>query len=235
VGDRLTPVSVHAAVRPRPARQAGLTLVELLVVMSITVVVTALLVMSWLALTKSYSMTTRTTEAGELARDAVSRLSREIRDAEPDPASGDPAIVDFGDDFIEFTTTFNQANNDQPLPTPILTRYEYRRDATTGEQTLHRLRDTNGDGLFTPSDRDDLVVTNLRNYSQTTAGQWQPVTKPFTYMKLNLEDREPMLAPLDTPSQYIALVQVHLLVKMPGRQPGPTDLVTTVQLRNQAQ
>jgi hypothetical protein len=44
-----------------------------------------------------------------------------------------------------------------------------------------------------------------------------------------------MPADLDTPPKYIALVRVHLLVQMPGRRSGPTDLVTTVQLRNQAQ
>ena len=60
-------------------------------------------------------MTSKGTQAGEKARDAVSRSSREIRDAEPDPTDGYPAIIDFGDTFVEFTTTFNQSGNDQPL------------------------------------------------------------------------------------------------------------------------
>ena len=212
-------------------RQTGLTLVELLVAISIGAVLSVLLVMTWLSLSSSYSMTTRTSEAGELARDAVSRLSREIRDAEPNPVSGYPAIVEFGPTSIDFTTTFNQENNDQPLPTPVLTRYVYLLDEEAGEQTLHRLRDTDGNGDF---DRDDLVVKNLRNYTKVN-GVWTLTTDPFTYLRLDLETREPVVAPWETPPKYIALVQVHLLVQMPGNRPRPSDLTTTVQLRNQAQ
>jgi len=226
-----TLTSERAEAPSHSARQAGLTLVELLVVISISAVVMTMLVMSWLTLTKSYSQTTRTTEAGELVRDAVSRISREIRDAEPDPVSGYSAIVAFDSTYIEFTTTFNQANNDQPLPTPVLTKYEYVLDATTGEQTLYRRRDTDGDGAY---DRNDVVVTDLRNYTKTVDG-WVLTTKPFICFRLNDVTRVPEVATADTHPSQIALVQVHLLVQMPGRGPKPSDLMTTVQLRNQIQ
>jgi prepilin-type N-terminal cleavage/methylation domain-containing protein len=215
-------------------RQMGLTLVELLVAISIASVVSALLVMTWLSLSRSYSTTTRMSEAGELARDSVSRLSREIRDAEPNPVSGYPAVIDFSSTSIDFTTTFNQEDNDQPLPTPLLTRYVYELDEESGEQTLHRIRDTDGDGQLTSDDRDDLVVKNLRNYAKQN-GVWTLTTEPFQYLKLDAETRSPVPVPEGTPPKYIALVQVHLLVQMPGNRPQPSDLTATIQLRNQVQ
>jgi type II secretory pathway pseudopilin PulG len=211
---------------------------ELLVAMGIALIVTGMLVMSWLVLTRSFSATARTTEAGELARDAISRLSREIRDAEPDPEGGEPALVDFGPLFVEFTTTFNQANNDQPLPTPVLTRYEYRRDATTHDpalqQTLHRMRDTSAPiGTLDSADRDDLVVSNLHNYVKTTSGStvtWVEIAAPFLLLQLDDTTKKPVEATLPA---YVSLVRVHLLVQMPGaKSPRPADLVSTVQLRN---
>ena len=229
---------LHSHSRRTRRGDSGLTLVEALVAMGIGLIVTGILVLSWFSLSRSYSMTSKGTQAGEKARDAVSRLSREIRDAEPDPTDGYPAIIDFGDTFVEFTTTFNQSGNDQPLPTPILTRYEYRLDTDSLDpnepQTLHRLRDSDGDGVLEEGERDDLVVTDLKNYTLTADG-WELTTSPFEYLRLDPETRNPVQATPATPSKFIALVRVHLLVQLPGKGPRATDLASTVQLRNQAQ
>ena len=53
--------------------------------------------------------------------------------------------------------------------------------------------------------------------------------------RLTAKTRVPEVAQPDTPPSNTALVQVHLLVQMPRRGPKPSDLITTVKLRNQAQ
>jgi prepilin-type N-terminal cleavage/methylation domain-containing protein len=215
------------------ANQDGLTLIELLVAMSIATLLSAMLVMTWFSATKSFSQTSRSSHSGEMARDAVARIGREIRDAEP--YEGYPAVQDFDAQnhrYIDFTTTFNQADNDQPLPTPVLTEYVYRIDQTTGEQTLHRLRDTDGDGVLESGERDDLVVQDLKNYAKQ-GDEWVAVELPFQFMYLDPTTRKPIEATDSTPAKYISLVRVHLLVEVQGRQAKPTDLMTTVELRNQ--
>jgi prepilin-type N-terminal cleavage/methylation domain-containing protein len=216
----------------RGRSQDGLTLIELLVAIFIAGVLSALLVMTWISLSNSYSMTSRASQSGELARDAVSRLAREIRDAEP--YEGNPAVQRFDAQegkYIDFTTTFNQVNNAQPLPVPVLTRYIYEINEVTGGQSLHRVR-YSATGTVT---RNDVVIRDLKNYVKQE-GSWVPAgadTVPFRFMYLNPVTREPIEATEGTPPKYISLVRIHLLVQMLGRQPRPTDLVTTVQLRNQ--
>ena len=66
----------------RTDRQAGLTLIELLIVIIIGSVISGALLMTWFSLNDSYSFTTRSSEAQDFARDTVARMGREIRDAE---------------------------------------------------------------------------------------------------------------------------------------------------------
>jgi Tfp pilus assembly protein PilW len=231
--------------------QTGLTLIELLVAMGIAVIVSGVLVFMWLALTKSYTASARGSEAGELARDAVSRISREVRDAEPRdgypairyfealervsaPSPGSPSVAA----YIEFTTSFNQSDNDQPLPVPVLTTYEYR-IAADGDQTLHRLRfDADGNEV-----RDDLVVTHLVNYVRDDSTGEYVVQHESPSLDANLPLRcfyidgdtgRPVVAANSTHQKDLSLVTVDLLVRMPGgKSPRATNLSTTIKLRNQ--
>lgn len=135
----------------RNRREDGVTLVELLVVLVIGSVVTGALVLTWFSLSDSYSFTTRSTEAADFARDAVARLSRELRDAEP--LGSGAAIVAAKNDEISFTTTFNEAGNDSRRVEPVLTRYYYEWDEARGVGCLHRQRGVH----------DDVVVDHLLN------------------------------------------------------------------------
>jgi type II secretory pathway component PulJ len=217
--------------RPPRGRESGITLMELLVVMVIGSIVSGLLVLTWISLTQAYSHTTRSSESRDDARQAVARLSREIRDAEA--TGGLSAVTSASDRIIEFTTTFNIEGNTGPSPTPVLTRYEYRINSGTGEQTLHRLRNFTGDAP--PWERDDLVISHLVNYTKSGELRVPPVP-PFQYGSMDSITRQITFSANPTLMASIKMVRIHLLVDQnDGRAPAAMDLQATVQLRNQPQ
>jgi len=198
-------------------------MVELLVAIFIGGLVSAAILMGWFSLSRSYSMSTKSSEARELARDAVSRMAREIRDAEP--ISPNSAITAASPTIIEFTTTFNDASNTTSTSLPHETAYEYVWDAATGEGALHRVQDTDGN-TGNGYERDNIVVRHLLNDGSS------PV---FQYVFLDQYGDQTVG---DTPYSLatVMLVRVRLLVDMnPGKAPNPMDLTTEVQLRNQRQ
>ena len=94
-----------------------MTLVELLVAMTISVVITAMIIVSWAALTQSYASTVKRGKAGDFSRLAMARMVREFRDAEQPPAvSTDVAVVRARPYFIVVYTTFNKTGNDGSDP-----------------------------------------------------------------------------------------------------------------------
>lgn len=211
--------------RPPRGRESGITLMELLVVLVIGSIVSGLLVLTWISLTQAYSHTTRSSESRDDARQAVARLSREIRDAEA--AGGGTTIVVASPSVIEFTTTFNIEGNTDPNPTPVLTKYEYL--VAGGEQSLHRLRDFDNNGTW---DRDDLVIRNLVNWDAKTSTF---VVDPFQYGSMGIT-RQISFSANPTLMASIKMVRIHLLVDQnDGRAPVAMDLQATVQLRNQPQ
>ena len=153
----------HVAIkarRPRAREQQGITLVELLVAMAIMSVITAMLLMGWFALSRSWAFTTHSADARDSGRQAMQRIQREVRDAEKPPqaylgtnASGAPDAILFRARayWIAFSSTFNDAGNATagwtgPTPTPSPSRphlvvYRLYRD-----RTLWRFEDLNGDG-----------------------------------------------------------------------------------------
>ena len=69
----------------RASGQRGMTLVELLVAMSISLVISAMIILSWVALSGSYANTVRRGKTSDFARQAMDRMEREVRDAELPP------------------------------------------------------------------------------------------------------------------------------------------------------
>ena len=225
--ERLSHVERHWWRQPRLGRESGITLIELLVAMVIGSIVSGLLVLGWISLSQAYSHTTSSSESRDDARQAVARLSREIRDAEA--TGGLSAVTSASDRIIEFTTTFNIEGNTGPSPTPVLTQYEYRIDPGTGEQTLHRLR--NFIGVAPPWERDDLVISHLVNYAKS--GELR--VPPFQYGWMDADRMIKFTTPRP-PGSIIKMVRIHLLVDQnDGRAPVAMDLQATVQLRNQPQ
>lgn len=212
-----------------------MTLTELLVAASIGVLLSTMLVGIWIALSGSYAYSTRSGESRDLARQALSRLAREIRDAEALP--GHDVIRSATPTEIRFTTTFNEAGNTSDIE-PVLTRYWL--DASDG--TLHRQRDTDRDGLFLhggsvdPGDRQEVVVRHVLN------GRVSPGTAPggiFGYTWLDAAGQSLSAGPDAAPdsefaAELIVGVDINLVLDLnPGRAPEPARFATMVDLRNQ--
>ena len=108
----------------RAKDQRGTTLVELLVAMSISLVISAMILLSWFALSGSYANTVKRVKASDTVRFALARMEREIRDAEQPPASStEVAVVRARPYYVELYTTFNEAGNQFADVSPRLVMY----------------------------------------------------------------------------------------------------------------
>ncbi len=218
-----------AAIRCRYRRSCepcGVTLVELLVVIGIMAVVSAMTIGIWLALQSSYAYSTRADHSRETARDAMSRMVREIRDAQGS-GSGAPAILVAQPYEIRITTAFND-----PGPTGegriLLVRYWYDAD----DQVIYRQRDTSLDGSLGAGDRIDKVATHIVN--GTTPSASEP-TGLFDYTFVDSSGAQQTAGTVyDTAS--VQAVHIRIIADLdPGRSPNYIDLNSTVQPRNQRQ
>lgn len=243
---------------PRRARwrvdRRGVSLIELLVAMTILSVVTSMILISWVALSDSYSFTVKSNVSRDDARQALSRMAREVRDAEyPENivTTSECAIVRARARWIEFYTTFNHANATDPLANPRLVLYRLYAD---GE--LWRYEDRNGvggiSGVSIPGVEDPwysstfndnekvngegamLMVANVVNNEQPQGGD--PATPVFRYSRYLNDgsvDVQPAVYGTGNRSTILA-VQIQLRVDLnPGNSPVFVDLKTTAQLRNQ--
>lgn len=118
--------------------QRGVSLVELLIAMTIMAVISTMIVMGWSAATRSWAYSRNSAEARDFARQGLSRMTREIRDAED--AQGSGAIVRSEKMWIAFFTTFNRAGSLPDLKPRLVIYYLY------SDGQLWRFADLNGDG-----------------------------------------------------------------------------------------
>jgi prepilin-type N-terminal cleavage/methylation domain-containing protein len=81
---------MQTALTGKRGSQAGMTLIEMLVSMIITAVIGTMLVGGWISLQRAYAFTRVTNSARATARDALDRVSSEIRMAQPPTA--DPLV-----------------------------------------------------------------------------------------------------------------------------------------------
>lgn len=216
-------------------REAGLTLVELLVTMTVLGILTTMILVSWFALQKSYAATTRSDHAQVDARMAMSRMVRELRDAEARPGASviEEAYRDTSAqrEYVQFWTKFNHPDR------LLLSRYEYNwwTDSATGRITgdVVRIVDWDEDGI----DSDDRaralkVLENIVNGDDPSV---------FAYTSMSAYG-DPVISPPSllpaTPAQLatISAVQIRLQVDLnPGKSPAYMDLRSTAQLRNTRQ
>jgi len=211
--------------------QIGISLVELLVAMTIMTIISTMIIMSWSALQNSYSYTVKSSQARNIARDAVERMRREIRAMQPQ-TSGGASVVSAGPNELRFTTAYNDFESDTSGEI-LLTRYYYQFDSSQrpAQWRIYRQRDTNGDGAFTSSDRTILVADNVSNGTVPDMAHPTPV---FEYTYLDSSD-VPQASTSVTGADLARIVQVQMRVITdvnPAHAPSYFDLVTTVRPRN---
>ena len=167
---------MQTALTGKRGSQAGLTLIEMLVSMIITAVIGTMLVGGWISLQRSYAFTRVTNSARATVRDALDRVSSEIRTAQPptaDPlvkspfylpttptspfSSGSPASA-CGPTTCVFYSAYNNfavgeggglalTGITPPSTSKMrLTAIWLYTDPSTGEKILKLTRDTNNNG-----------------------------------------------------------------------------------------
>ncbi len=175
----------------RGSRQDGFTLVELLVSMTILVIVSTMIIGTWIALTDSSAFAQSEDTAASSAAYAIDRVSAELRDAQPPSTSSTTPFI--------FSTAISLPNT---LTSPLVcdgydcTFYSAYNNPLAASQSgangvsellptavwldssgnLWWVRDTNGDGSFDAGDKAILLARNVVN---NASGINRPI---FTYV-----------------------------------------------------
>jgi prepilin-type N-terminal cleavage/methylation domain-containing protein len=239
--------------RRRASDQRGMTLTELLVGLIVTAILSVMVLGAWFALSRSYSFSLSSSNAREDGRQTISRMAREIRDAQAPTGSNEAAIVRARSRWILFTTTFNEAGNTDPSLQPHLVMYRLYSD---GELWRFEDRDaygTPGNGVISGVDISvtetagnsfdvdeqvngegaTMLCRNLINDSVKTGGNPTPVFRYSRYQSTGAIDVASTVMGTDLRSRIVA-VEIRLIVDLnPAHSPVYADLITTAQIRNQ--
>jgi type II secretory pathway pseudopilin PulG len=229
----------------RASDTRGMSLVELLLAMSVSLVITAMILVSWFALSRSYASTTKREKASDTTRFAMARMVREIRDVEQPPAtvtSTEVAVVRARPYYVEVYTTFNRPGNQFADVKPRLVMYRLYSD---GELWRFQDLDDPSDGIqgvaesaesgFSLTEQTDgegaqFMAANVVNETATS-----PATSLFTYIYYNDDGTLARVSDLrgTLNRAKIRAVEINLLLDLnPGKSPVYTHLRTTAQLRN---
>lgn len=211
--------------------QSGITLIELLVSIIVMGILSTMIIGTWITLTNAYSFNSHSNTQRDFARQAISRMAREIRDAQaPLDGSTGTALKAVTSNQIQFYSTFNTAGAPDPASTPQLTRFILRGG------TIYREK-PGPDGVFStgPAVGDEVsspLIGNVVNADLLPAAK-----DVFTYYFYNLSGT---LVPssssvLPTPG-VVQAIGINLYVdENPGRSPNYMDISTTVKPRNLGQ
>jgi len=208
-----------------------MTLVELLVVMAVMTIVSGMIIGIWFNMTSAFSFGATSDKQQEFARDAVSRMSREIRDAQaPGAGSTAGAFVVTGPYEVQFYSTFNKSDAADPTTEPRLTRFIWKEtNATTHVGAIYReLADSSG-SFVSANAVSTVLVKDVVNKEQS------PPHDVFTYAAFSgsgqlyqSQDSSVTVAP-----SAVVNVTITLMVDLnPGKSPHYMTVKTTVQPRN---
>lgn len=222
-----------------PVRERGITLVELMVSMVILGVVTTLLLVGWTSLQKSYAHSVKGNNARAEARDAMARVSREIRDAQPVAITTPPSspFTDAEAYEVAFYSAFNSSGvraDGSGMGALRLTRIYLDTSGGVAQKKLVWQRDTNGNGAFDGADRAMVLAKDVVNSSVPSTGSPTPI---FTYGYRDVSGDYQTAASISSAQlDTIVSVHIHLIVDANlMRSPAPADLQTTVLPRNAPQ
>lgn len=228
--------------------QAGITLIEILVSMIILGVISTMLIIGWVNLQRASATVLRTSNARSTARDAMSRISSELRGAQPTalPTASPtptlpPSITLAAPMEVQFSSAFNRDDANwegsgvgELVPTRIWLDPTLQSPPWNVQcRTLYWQRDTNGDGSFTGTgDRSIVLARNVANDNVPSAGY----TAVFMYGYRTSVDQPVLWTDNDDNSldlSTVVAVSVRLIInKKMGGRPSYVDLSSTVRLRN---
>ena len=222
--------------------QAGVTLMELLFAMVILAVVTTMLVGGWVALQRASAHTVRTTTARASARDALARISSELRACQPltlGTAGETPFTVAWPMEVTFYSAYNHPGANADGSGTGALrpTRIWLDTSGSSPQKTLYWQRDMDSNGSFTdPGDRTIVLARDVVNnsISNTNVTPTASYTAIFTY---GYRDASGSFTTADTIASAdltrIISVQVRLIVDANlSHTPTYVDLTTTLRPRN---
>lgn len=231
--------------------QAGMTLIEVLVAMLIMAVISTMLVGGWISLQRSYIFTSLTNSARATARDAMDRMSSDLRASQPPTAAVTtqfylPATPTYpymcGPTSCVFYSAYNNfaaadgsgpalAGSAPPSGSAIRLTAIW---LDTSTSTLYWQRDTDNNGL-TASDRKivlakECVVNTAVTPSRNIFTYYfrDPVSGAFSHASTLASSGANGVAGLRSVRMEL-VVDVNL-----SHSPTYVDLVTTVRPRNAA-
>jgi len=224
------------AILPASRGPAGMTLIELLISMVVLGIITTMIVTVWIGLQSSYAQTSKASQAREAARDGVTRMTEEIRDAQALTTNG-YAITGAEPFKIVFYSTYNQAGNNVVDSVPRQTAFVYDASGSGAVGTIYRVFDRNGNGVS-----DELlqlatygrpIVENVVNWSQPDPVNGTAHTSIFRYSFFDTDGVYKTVSPMTLSTVFIRAVQIRVQVDLnPGHSPTYIDIKTTAQPRN---
>lgn len=233
--------------------QAGLTLIEVLVSIIILAIISTMLIMGWVNLQRASATALRTSQARASLRDAMSRISKELRGAQPtalptaspSPVSM-PLLTEASPMEVEFYSAFNSADANADgsglsalRPTRVWLDVGAVPPAPWNPdcRTLYWQRDMDGNGSFADSgDRTVILARNVANDIIADTHHGTAYTAVFRYGYRATED-DPVEwtdnADGSLDLSTVVAVAVRLVIdKKMGGAPSYIDLTTTIRLRN---
>jgi len=244
--------------RQRRKPQTGVTLIELLVGMIIMGILSTMLVGGWISLQRSFAFASANNKARATARDAIDRVSSEIRAAQPYPLptptslpdkpvkygpstpfylSGTSPYVCDAYDCVFYSAYNNAAAADGTGGAAAqlrLTAIWLDTSVAGAQKTLYWQRDTALPyGSFTAADRKVVLATNVVNWSLS------PQIPIFTYNLRNTDGSYPVPSWTNnlTSANWTTLVSVEVSIVVDANlrhTPTYISIRTTVQPRNQS-
>ena len=245
--------ALNLPARRARSQQAGFTLIEVLISMFIMTIITTMLVGIWIVLLHTSAFAEADNTASATGRDALDRVSAELRAAQPNPtatpAAATPFVLSLSAPYVcdADDCTFYSAYNNSAIysdgssgspgnGTSQLRLTSIWLDQTgTGERQLHWTRDTNNDGILgdTLNGVPDKTFVLANNVVNTAASINRPI---FTYVFRDTSGNY-TTANTVTSTTVASLVAINIEIVIDANltdKPAYVDFVSTVRPRNVA-
>jgi prepilin-type N-terminal cleavage/methylation domain-containing protein len=237
--------AMKAPLGQRRTRQAGFTLIEILISMIIMTIVTTMLIGIWIVLLHTSAFARADNTASATGRDSLDRVTAEIRAAQPNPsatpAAATPFVLTLAAPNVcdAYDCTFYSAYNSTGIGAAgagtgtgalALTSIWLDQSGTAQQKKLMWTRDTNGNHVIDANDKSFVLANNVVNTALS------PVRPIFTYV---FRDKTGAYTTATSPTSatVASLVAVNIELVIDANladKPTYVDFVSTVRPRNVA-